>query len=128
MKEFDFEDDGKLRVVVFLGHMYLKSAPKDVEKVIIEYRGPALDVISQLSVHCNEVEGNVEAGTSVHCDAVGGDVTAGTSVNCDSVGGNVSAGTNVSCDDVKGSVTAGTSVTASKITGNVTAPKVIVKG
>lgn len=79
------------------------------------------DLDTDLSVTCNDVQGDIRAGGSVSCDSVGGDVEAGGSVSCDEVQGNVQAGGSVSCDSVDGDVTAGGSVTCDDVSGDVTA-------
>jgi hypothetical protein len=49
-------------------------------------------LVTDRSVNCNAVSGDVSAGGSVNCDDVGGNVKAGGSVNCDSIGGSLVAG------------------------------------
>lgn len=58
----------------------------------IEVTGTLNNLTTDLSVNCDDIQGNVEAGGSVNCDNVGGIVQAGGSVNCDNVGGSVQAG------------------------------------
>lgn len=70
-----------------------ESAKGVVEIRVLE--GTIEHLITEASVSCGMVRGNVNAGGSVNCDAVGGDVSAGGSVNCDDVGGRVTAGGSV---------------------------------
>jgi len=78
--------------------------PNLVEIRILE--GTIQNLITDRSVTCKNVGGNIEAGGSVNCDDVEGNITAGGSVNCDDVGGNIEAGGSVNCDDVTGSINA----------------------
>lgn len=50
-----------------------------------------VEVTSDRTINCGNVNGDVNAGGSVNCDSVVGSVHAGGSVNCNSVGGNVYA-------------------------------------
>lgn len=110
-----WEDDGKLRAVIYVGHSLIGNEKcEKAEKIVFEYEGPALDVISSFSVTCDEVHGNVQAGGDVTCDSVGGNVSAGGDVTCDDVGGNVSAGGDVTCDTVGRNVSAGGDIKFSK--------------
>lgn len=71
---------------------------KDMPKTIlnIEVKGKLANLITDASVNCDNICGDVRAAGSVSCDDVGGSVTAGGSVSCDDVGGNVQAGGSVS--------------------------------
>lgn len=113
-------DDKTLRVVLYRGHELLKNTP-DLRDITFHYEGKALNVISQISVSCCEVHGNVDAGTCVNCGNVEGHVDAGTNVNCGNVEGNVDAGTYVNCGNIAGSVDAGTNVTCANVGGDVDA-------
>lgn len=76
-----WEDDGKLRAVIYVGHSLIgKEECEIAEKITFEYEGPALDIISSFSVTCDEVQGNVSAGGDVTCDTVQGNVSAGGNV------------------------------------------------
>ena len=111
-------DDGTLRVVLYAGHQYIASSPA-VEDIHFCYEGPALNITSEVSVNCDAVMGNVNAGGNVNCDAVYGHVQAGGTVNCDEIQGNVSAQGSVNCDDVAGSVNAGGNVTCDCVEGSI---------
>lgn len=148
------DDEDMLHVVLFAGHKLI--ARDEIEERLdtrrqIEfcYEGPALNIWSDFSVSCGDVQGSVSAGGdvncediggeasaqgdvscgdvkgsveakgNVNCDAVGRGVTAGGSVNCDEVGSGVSAGGDVSCDGVAGAVSAGGNVTCDDVAGSV---------
>ncbi|MBQ6844401.1 MAG: helix-turn-helix transcriptional regulator [Agathobacter sp.] len=77
-----WEDDGKLRAVIYVGHSLIgKEECEKAAKITFEYEGPALDVISSFSVTCDEVQGNVSAGGDVTCDDISGSVNAGGDVS-----------------------------------------------
>ena len=116
----EWPDDGALRIVAYMGHRVVESA-RNLETLTFRYEGPALDIHSQISVVCADVEGSVEAGKDVSCGNVQGDVEAGRDVNCGSVEGDVDAGCNVVCGNVEGSVDAGTDVKCGDIFGDVEA-------
>ena len=113
--ELPWEDDGKLRAVIYVGHSLIRNEEcEKATRITFEYEGPVLDIISSFSVTCEEVQGNVSAGADVTCDNVYGNVSAGGDVTCDDVYCNVGAGGDVTCDDVKGNVNAGGDVQVSK--------------
>lgn len=115
MQSLPWEDDGKLRAVIYVGHSLIgKEECEKAGKITFEYEGPVLDIISSFSVTCDEVQGNVSAGGDVTCDTVYGNVSAGGDVTCDDVYCNVGAGGDVTCDDIKGNVNAGGDVQVSK--------------
>ena len=113
-------DDGSLRVVAYMGQKLMKSV-KDLEKLTFQYEGPAMNVYSQISVTCADVEGNVDAGRDVSCGNVEGDVDAGRTVCCGHVSGDVNAGTSVSCSNVEGDVDAGSHEGCGQVGGSVDA-------
>ena len=130
--ELPWQDDGKLRAVLFFGRrMVLEDMPANQEagkarEIRFVYDGPALEIESQFSVTCGEVQGSVSAGRDVKCGDVGGKVTAGGGVICVDVGGKVTAGGGVTCADVGGNVSAGREVDAADIEGDVTAGTSVV--
>lgn len=80
------------------------------------------DVEGFVSVECNNVGGDVRAGTGVTVSGeVKGNVRAGTDVSCGNVGGEVHAGTEVKCGAVTGDVRAGMSVVCETVGGSVKA-------
>ncbi len=118
--EQTWPDDDTLRIMLFRGGKRLVDQ-EYARRVEIHWDGPALDLTSDFSVTCGEVEGDVTAGGSVSCDDVAGNVQAGGSVTCDDVAGNVQAGGNVTCDGVYGDLRAGGNVTCDNVEGNVSA-------
>ena len=138
-----WEDDGKLRAVLFLGQSLVQEQEleKRFGKICKEftfcYEGPARDIVSHFNVSCEEVGGSVTAGGNVSCCGVGGDIAAGAYVECEEVsgdiaagayvecgcvGGSISAGAYVECEDVNGtgSITCGSYIECGDITGNIT--------
>lgn len=120
-------DDATLRIVAYIGHKMVKST-EALEKLTFRYEGPALNVHSQISVTCGNVEGNVDAGRDVNCQCVDGDVDAGRDVNCADVAGDVDVGCNVTCGNIGGSVDAGCNVTCGNVEGNVDAGCIVECG
>ena len=146
LMDVPWEDDGQLRAVLFIGHTLQThshlQANNAKSRVEFHYDGPALSVISDFSVCCENctiygsvhaadgvccgnVSGSVHAGDGVQCGDVGGDVQAGDSVACGSVGGNVLAGDGVTCGDVGGNVRAGGSIHCAAIHGDAHANDLI---
>lgn len=116
-----WEDDGALRAALFAGHQYIGHQNRPEGKTLrFEYEGPALNVYSDFSVSCGDVEKNVSAGGTVSCGDVGGSVQAQGTVNCGDVGQTVSAGGNVACGDVGDSVQAGGAVNCGDVSGDAT--------
>ena len=115
-----WKDDGALRAVLYMGHT-LKKHEKTAKEITFTYDGPALNVYSDFSVACGDVDGNVDAGTSVTCGNVDGNVDAGTTITCGNVGGDADAGTNISCGDVGGDADAGVSIQCGDVGGDVDA-------
>ncbi len=116
-----WEDDGKIRLVAFIGHKLVQEGERGCRDLSFTYEGDARDVICTGSLGCGDVSGNVSAGDSVRCGDVNGDVSAGDSVECSDVSGNVSAGDGVECSDVSGNVSAGDGVECGDVSGNVSA-------
>lgn len=88
-----YSSSGNISVInntVYVDGQEVSGTPKDILR--IEVTGTLNNLKTDLSVNCEDVQGNVEAGGSVNCDRVGGSINAGGSVNCDNVGGNVTAG------------------------------------
>ena len=120
--EYDvpWEDDGKLRAVVFIGRRLVEAQDCTQSKeVTFTYNGAALDIISSFCVNCDDVDGSVTAAGNVTCDDINGNVEAGGNVTCDEVNGNVEAGGNVTCDEVNGNVEAGGRVVCEEINDNM---------
>lgn len=118
-----WEDDGKIRVVVYLGRNMLSAKEyKNMKgRMTLEMEGTNRDIITYMNVSCENVSGNIQAGGDVSCDTVQGNVGAEGNISCDSVIGSVFAGGNVSCDNVEGNVVAGGNVECDTVYQNVTA-------
>lgn len=116
----NWEDDGTLRVALFVGKKLIAGHPAR-ERIEFCYEGPALNIHSECGVTCDEVRGNVWAGGDVSCDSVGGEIRACGDVNCDDVNGPVHAGGDVNCDGVADSVTAHGDVNCDGVSGHVQA-------
>ena len=134
-------DDGKLRIIQFLGSKMLKKSnydrnvrimleiPEFPDKVINAEIWGSADIDGDIGgnasagdgINCGSVGGSVSAGDGVNCGSVGGDVAAGDGINCGSVGGDVAAGDGVNCGSVGGDVTAGDNVQCGNIGRNVNA-------
>lgn len=122
-----WEDDEKLRAVLFIGHKLVqKNELQETERNVCQeitfcYEGPARNVESYFNVSCDKVSGNITAGGYVECGEVGQCITAGACVSCGDVGESVAAGAYVECGDVGESVTAGAYVECNNVEGNVSA-------
>lgn len=106
----DWADDGKLRAVLFIGNRITgkKECLDRKSTITFEYDGPALDVISDFSITCGDIEGDVAtANGSVNCGDVEGDVaTASGHINCGDVDGDITTQSgNIDCGDISGDVT-----------------------
>ncbi len=136
--EYVPQDDGKLRVLLFRGDRLLEEYDKLLDKIVFEYNGEALDVVSMLSVRCGDVSGSVDAGENVFVtgridgDAnagenvsvtgrVDGDANAGGSITCGDVGSDANAGKSITCGGVGGDVNAGVKVACANVGGDVNA-------
>ena len=113
-------NDGVLRAVLYIGHTLVRHH-EGAKEFHFEYDGDAMNVSSDFSVSCGDVEGSVSAGADVNCGDVGGPVSTGGSVNCGDVDGPVSAGGSVSCGDIDGSVSCGGNLSSGDICGKTTA-------
>lgn len=102
-----WEDDGKLRVVAYIGRRLLKKGDTGTNRIIVEYQGDALDVESYGSLSCGNINGDANAGNSINCGNIEGDVKCGGSVTCGDIGGDLSCGGSVQCKNTKGNITAG---------------------
>ena len=118
--DLPWEDDGKLRAVVYIGHNLVQAQDcTESKEVTFTYKGAALDIISSFCVNCDDVDGSITAGGNVTCDDINGNVEAGGNVTCDEVNGSVQAGGNVTCDELNGSVEAGGRVVCDEIRNNM---------
>lgn len=113
---FPWPDDEALRVVIFMGHRLLDGHPA-AKEITFHYEGPARSIDSAFSVTCEDVEGNITAGSAVNCADVDGNVQAGGNVNCGDIGGDLKAGGNARCGDVAGNVIAGGTASCGDVIG-----------
>ena len=85
-----WEDDGKLRAVVYIGRKLVQVQDcTESKEVTFTYKGAALDIISSFCVNCDDVDGSITAGGNVTCDEVNGSVEAGGRVVCDEIRNNM---------------------------------------
>lgn len=117
--ELPWPDDGVLRVVLYAGHQRIHGTIEGADEIHFCYEGPALNIESAVSIHCDDVMGNVTAGGEVTCDDVYGSVSAQGDVTCDDVKGDIHAGGDVTCDCVEGSVQAGGDVNVDEASGDI---------
>jgi len=87
-----WEDDGKFRIVAYIGRRLLKKGEPGAAAIEVKYDGEALNVECYGNLTCGNVNGNVSAGGSVNCGDIEGNVTAGGSIYCQNIGGRVTAG------------------------------------
>lgn len=122
-----WEDDGKLRAVVYIGRKLVQAQDcTEASEITFRYEGFALDIISSFSVTCDDVEGNVTANGSVTCDVVEGNVKVAGSVTCDEINGNVDAGGNITCDEINGNASAGGNIICDELSGELSAGGTVV--
>ena len=134
-------NDGKLRIIQFLGSKMLKKSnydrnvrimleiPEFPDKVINAEIWGSADIDGNIGgsvtagdgINCGSVGGSVSAGDGINCGSVGGDVAAGDGINCGSVGGDVTAGDNVQCGNIGRNVNAGCDINCVDIYGNAEA-------
>ena len=118
--DLPWEDDSTLRVVLYVGKNLIGGHPA-TEELQFCYEGPALNIHSQISVTCGDVDGNVSANGNVTCDDVEGNIQAGGNVTCDDVDGNIHAGRDVTCDCIEGDVFAGRDIQCDEAEGTLQA-------
>lgn len=121
------QDDGVLRAVIFIGKKMVKSQALaqnliGEQRVVFEYRGPAINVESQMAMQCGDVGCNASAGHSLTCENVNCNATAGHSLACGNVGQNANAGHSLTCKgNVGGGARAGHGLSCGNVTGDVNA-------
>lgn len=109
-----WEDDGKLRIVAYVGRKLLKRGDPQANRIEVKYDGEALNVDCYGSLSCRDVMGDVHAGGGVKCGNVKGSVSCGGGITCNDIGGNASCGGGMTCGNVSGNVSAGGGVTIKK--------------
>ena len=120
-KSLPFNDDGKLRAVLYIGHQLIKETHDIEGEFTFKYEGKALNVESSFNISCDDIKGNANAGQAINAKDIFGNATAGNSINCDDIGGNANAGTDINCGDVGSNVNAGLNVNCGDIGNNVSA-------
>ncbi|MCH5194890.1 MAG: helix-turn-helix transcriptional regulator [Oscillospiraceae bacterium] len=136
----NFPDDGKLRVVQFLGSKVLtkNDYSKDVkimleipqtDKIInVEIWGSA-DIDGDIggsvsagnSINCGDIGHSASAGDGINCGNIGHSASAGDSINCGNIGNDASARDNIICGNVGNDAAAGDNITCGDIHGNAEA-------
>jgi cytoskeletal protein CcmA (bactofilin family) len=90
--ETPWEEDGKLRLVAFIGRKLLKRGESGQNRLEFKYEGEALNVECYVSLTCGNISGSASAGGSISCKNIGSNASCGGSISCNDIGGNVSAG------------------------------------
>jgi transcriptional regulator with XRE-family HTH domain len=122
-------DDGKLRIVQFLGVRCLgaeewqagETIQLDVEKLNgwLKKEGRQLptEIWGNAAIK-GDIIGALDAGGDVVCKGINGCVDAGGNVACAGVNGNVNAGDGVICGNVRGNVSATEDIHCASIEGD----------
>ena len=118
-RKLPWEDDGKLRAVLYIGHDLVMNSDDRAKNFSFEYEGEALNVESHFNIQCGDIQGDAKAGSSINCGDIDGNATAGSQVNCTDVNGNASAGCNINCANVSGNVSVGHDLHCADISGSV---------
>lgn len=119
VNELPWQDDGKIRAVVYIGRNLAMKPVEEARRFTFEYCGEAKDVISSFSIECDDVNGDINAAGAVTCGDVHGKVLANGTVTCGDVTGDVSANGSATCGDVEGNVSASGHVTCGDVSGNI---------
>lgn len=120
VNELPWQDDGKIRAVVYIGRNLAMKPVEEARRFTFEYCGEAKDVISSFSLECGDVNGNVSAAGTVNCGDVEGNVSSAGAVTSGDVEGNASGVGPVTCGDVEGNVTSCNGpVTCGDVSGNI---------
>jgi cytoskeletal protein CcmA (bactofilin family) len=90
--ETPWEEDGKLRLVAFIGRKLLKRGEAGQNRLEFKYEGDALNVECNDNLTCGNISGNASAGGSISCKDIGGNTSCGGSISCKDIAGNVSTG------------------------------------
>lgn len=134
-------DDGKLRIVQFLGGKILSREEYDRNARIMleipETNGRELNVeiwgdadidgdisgsvTAGGSITCGDVGQSANAGDSISCGDIGQSANAGDSISCGDVGMSANAGDNINCGDIGRDANAGDDINCGDITGNAKA-------
>lgn len=136
VEELPWDDDEKIRMVVFIGKKLLDKE-ESVKEFTFDLEGEARDVVChgniqgdvivKGSVKCGKVEGDLKAGGMVRCGDIGGCLDSGGMVNCGDIGCSLNANGMVNCGGVGGDVRAALEVTCANVGGNVVSENGSVK-
>jgi len=77
IEELPWEDDGKLRIVAYIGRRLLKKGDPGATSIEVKYDGEALNVECHGNLYCGEIKGNVATQGSIYCKKIYGKVAAG---------------------------------------------------
>ncbi|MHB1484229.1 MAG: polymer-forming cytoskeletal protein [Saccharofermentanales bacterium] len=91
-QDLPWSNDGKLRIVAYIGRKLLKKGEEDLSKFEIHYDGAALNVESFGNIICGDIAGNATAGSSIEAGDIGGNVSCGGKISCKDITGNIAAG------------------------------------
>ncbi|MDR2504852.1 MAG: helix-turn-helix domain-containing protein [Oscillospiraceae bacterium] len=131
-----WENDDKLRIVVFSGHRLLDET-RDLSGYTFTIEGEVKNVECRCNLNCGDIEGMVragadincgtisgivKAGADIHCGDVEGSASAGCDLRCGSVGENANAGCNLDCGDIGGDAHAGCEIYCKTVKGHKTTP------
>lgn len=114
--ELPWEDDHKLRAVIFKGRQLLRFFDESVRDFSFTYGGEALNVESWCNIYCGVPElcggsmgirGNAVAGFNIYCGDIRGSASAGRDINCGHIGQDAAAGRDINCRDADGRLKAG---------------------
>lgn len=126
--KLNWEDDGKLRAVLFRGHQLVKNTKPNEYDLLVTVEGDLQDLISDFNVECNNVYGNATAGDAMECNDVYGSASAGDGLSCNNIKGSATAGDGIECNNIGGNATAGDSIECNEIGGKASAGGEIVIG
>ena len=115
-----WDDDDKIRAVVYLGKKIIEKTDTISEFTFI-YRGEAKNVDSQLSIQCDAIQGNANAGCDISCKDISGSAEAGCDINCKDIRGSAEAGCDINCENIFENATAGCDVNCTTINGQASA-------
>ncbi len=93
-----WEDDGKLRVVAYIGRKLLKKGDPGQSKISVSIEGDALNVEAHGNVECTDIRGSVSAAGNVRCNDIRGNVSCSGNVQCNQINGNVSSSGGIRID------------------------------
>lgn len=94
-KDLPWPDDGKLRIVAYIGHKLYQYGPPNCPNIEVVYTGKALNVESVGSITCKDILHNATAGAFINCEKICGNAAAGAGIKCNSIGGNAVAGAGI---------------------------------